>query len=60
MPAYLRGRWVAWRLGSGLEVEVLDHDVDLEMLLERLKERGIDVRFVYVDYIPDEDVIYIL
>ena len=57
-PEMLRGKWVAYRLNEKLQV--IDYDNDLEKLLERLREKGIDVRFIQVDYIPDEDVVFLI
>lgn len=54
-PEELRGRWVAYRIEGG-EVVVIGTGDGLEELLGELRRRGIDPRFVLVDYVPDEDV----
>lgn len=55
LPRELRGLWVAYRIEGG-RVRVVEQAATLEELLARLRERGIDARFVFVDYVPDEDV----
>lgn len=55
LPRELRGLWVAYRI-EGNRVRVVERAATLEGLLARLRERGIDARFVFVDYVPDEDV----
>ena len=32
----------------------------MEEVLEKVKEKGYDPRFVIVDYVPDEDIVFIL
>ena len=58
LPEALRGRWVAYRLDKG--VRVIDCDEDFWGLLERLRRRGVDARFVQIDYVPGEDVVFIV
>ena len=58
LPESLRGKWVAYKLND--EVKIVDYDEDFEKLLEKLRRRGVDVRFVQVDYVPDEDVVFLV
>lgn len=58
LPESLRGKWVAYRLNK--EIKVIDYDEDFERLLERLRKKGVDVRFVQVDYVPEEDVVFLV
>ena len=58
LPESLRGKWVAYKLND--EVRIVDYDEDFERLLEKLRRRGVDVRFVQVDYVPDEDVVFLV
>ena len=57
-PENLRGKWVAYKLNK--DIKVIDYDEDFEKLLEKLRSKGIDVRFVQVDYVPDEDVVFLV
>ena len=45
------GKFIARR---GLEV--IDYADELEELLEKLRRRGIDPRYVVIDYVPEEPV----
>ena len=40
--------------------EVVDSDIDPRMLVKRLKERGIDISTVTIDFITDNPLLYIL
>lgn len=57
-PEELRGKWVAYKLNR--EIQVIDYDEDFEKLLARLRSKGLDVRFIQVDYVPDEDVVFLV
>ena len=57
-PEELRGKWVAYRLNR--DIQVIDYDEDFEKLLARLRSKGLDVRFIQVDYVPDEDVVFLV
>jgi DNA-binding sugar fermentation-stimulating protein len=58
-PFNLRGRFVAYCIVGG-RVKIIDIDNDFGHLLRKLKRKGVDVRFVQVDYIPEEDVVYLI
>ena len=56
-PESLRGKWVAYKIEDRLKI--LDYDDSLDRLLERLKVRGVDLRFIQLDYIPEEEVVFL-
>ena len=58
LPELLRGKWVAYKLDK--DIHIIDYDEDFETLLEKLRKKGVDVRFVYIDYVPDEEIVYLL
>jgi len=58
LPESLRGKWVAYRLNE--EVQVIDYDDNFDRLLERLQKRGVDTRFIQIDYVSDEDVVFLV
>jgi len=58
LPEELRGKWVAYKLNR--DIQVIDYDDDFEKLLARLRSKGLDVRFIQVDYVPDEDVVFLV
>jgi len=58
LPDTLRGKWVAYKLDK--DIHIIDYDEDFETLLEKLRKKGVDVRFVQVDYVPDEDVVFLV
>ena len=57
LPRRYRGKFVAYRLDGGLDI--VDADEDFERLLEKLRRRGLDPRYVYVDYVPEEEVVWV-
>lgn len=59
MPAEYRGKFVAYRIEKR-RVKIIDSSEDFEKLLQKLKERGFDPRFVLIDYVPEEDIIYLI
>lgn len=42
------------------EGKVIDYDVDPSRLLQRLKEKGIDISTVAIDFVTDNPALYIL
>jgi hypothetical protein len=57
-PESLRGKWVAYRLNK--EMQIIDYDDDFEKLLKKLQKKGVDARFIQIDYVPDEDVVFVV
>ena len=43
-----------------MDGKVIDSDVDPEVLLNRLKKKGVDVSAVAIDFITDNPVLYLL
>ncbi len=58
LPREYRGKFIAYKLDDHLEV--IDSDEDLERLLEKLRRRGLDPRYIHVDYVPEEEVVYLI
>ena len=57
----LRGQFVAYRLNTKeCTIKIIDSDEDFQKLLMKLKRAGVDPRFVFIDYVPEEEVIYLL
>ena len=59
IPEKYRGKYIAYKITKkGLDVKAVADD--FYELLKKLEEKGIDKRFVMIEYVPEEDVIYIL
>ncbi len=49
------GKFIARR-----DSEVLEAADDFDELLRRLREKGIDPRYVIIDYVPEEPLFYLI
>ena len=48
------------RFVAVMDGKVIDSDVDPEVLLNRLKKKGVDVSAVAIDFITDNPILYLL
>ena len=57
-PPTLAGKFVAYRVENG-ELIVIATGDDVEEVIEKVKEKGKDPKFVQIEYVPEEEVIYL-